>query len=810
MNISYNWLHQYLSRTVPVEELTTLLTGCGLEVESVEPFQSVKGGLKNLIIGEVLEASRHPNADRLTITKVNLGNNKISQIVCGAPNVAAGQKVIVAPPGTTIFPLKGEPFEIKSSKIRGEVSEGMICAEDEISLGENHEGIMVLDAAAVPGTPVSEYFKLETDYTVSIGLTPNRADAASHLGVARDLRAVINTAALTDNSLTIELFLPPVVNLNAPAVSPIINVRIESEACTRYSGIHLHDIKVKPSPEWLQARLKAVGLKPVNNVVDVTNFVMYETGQPLHAFDASAIKGKEIIVKPLPRDTKFVTLDGIERKLAGNELMICDAEGGLCIAGVFGGLTSGVKETTTEIFLESACFDAVAIRKASKLHGLKTDASFRFERGSDPEITVTALVRAVSLLQEVADARLSSSLIDIYPHPVIPAKVVFPVVRFQQLTGVSISTENMKRILNLLDIKTLSENDNELLLSVPPYRVDVTREADIVEELLRIYGYDRIPLPSKMNTSFPNAPVVMLEQIRRDTASYLIANGFMEVMSNSLTRSSGSNAENAAHIRNPLSQDLDILRPNMLAPLLDILAYNTNRKRSSLAMFEFGKTYLMLAEGYQESNHLSLLLSGDRVNQHWQVKPGAYSIYYLKSVVENLLTISKVINHPLKWEASAHSHLDNALVLKSGKKEIAVAGLINKETCLKFDLTGSKWFADLNLDLVEQLMLIKPISIQEPPKFPEVRRDLSLLLDKSVQYEALEKLAFETERKILRNVNLFDVYQGDKIGSDKKSYALSFVIRDDEKTLTDKEIDRVMQRLMESFEKKLGAIVRKN
>lgn len=808
MNISYRWLKQYIDFEHPPEELAALLTGCGLEAESIEPFESIKGGLKGLVVGEVLETQKHPNADKLTICKVNLGNGDPSQIVCGAPNVAAGQKVIVATPGTTIFPLKGEPFEIKKSKIRGEESAGMICAEDEVGLGESHDGILILREDAVPGTDVAQYFNIENDFTISIGLTPNRPDAASHIGVARDLRAVLNTSHPGNE---IQIRWPDLSSFSAPKAEPRIRVKLESEACTRYSGIHITGIKVAPSPEWLQNRLKSVGLSPINNVVDITNFVLYEMGQPLHAFDANKIAGGEVIVKRLAPETRFVTLDGTERKLDGTELMICDANGGMCIAGVFGGIHSGVSDQTTEVFLESACFDPVSIRKTSKLHGLKTDASFRFERGTDPNITVTALKRAAMMICEITGGTISSDVIDVYPHPVSNWKLDYHFPNFNKLTGVNIELQLFRKILGWLDIIITGEEGQLLKLEIPPYRVDVTREADVTEEVLRIIGYDRIPLPDKMSAALPSPERVKLEKTRKDMASWLTSNGYFEIMCNSLYRSSmyDEHITAPARIKNPLSQELDTLRPEMLFPMLDTALYNHNRKRQDLKLFEFGKTYSKAETGYTEVNHLSILLTGKTHAPHWNTRPGEYSIYELKSVVDNLMKASRAGGHKLKWHLSEHPCLDLSLELKSGKHHVCTIGLVRKKVLKRFDLNGTIWFADINLDTVEKILPVASPQIAEPPKFPEVQRDLSMVLDKNVLYQSLQDVAFETERKILRDVNLFDVYQGDKIGSDKKSYALSFTLRDDEKTLTDKDIDKVMNRLMDAFEKKLGAVIRK-
>lgn len=806
MNISYRWLQQYLDFNHSPEELGVLLTGCGLEVESIEPFESVKGGLKGLVVGEVLETGRHPNADRLTICKVNVGDSDLRQIVCGAPNVAAGQKVIVALPGTLLHPRKGDPFEIKKSKIRGEESHGMICAEDEIGLGESHEGILVLDANAVPGSAVADYFKIENDYTISIGLTPNRPDAASHMGVARDLRAVINANEKNEISLR----WPNLTTFNTTAKEPVIKVRIEDEACYRYSGLHIENISVASSPEWLKNRLKAIGLTPINNVVDITNYVLYEYGQPLHAFDASKIAGGEIIVKRLAKDTIFKTLDQVERKLNGSEMMICDANGGLAIAGVFGGAESGVSETTNSVFLESAYFDSVSVRKTSKYHGLKTDASFRFERGTDPEMTIPALQRAALMICEMAGGSITSTITDVYPKPVAPSRVAYHLPRFEQLTGVKISADALKKILGWLDIKIESESENTLQLTIPAYRVDVTREADVTEEVLRIVGFDRIPLPAKMQSSLPSPALVPLEKTRRDMAAWLTANGFTEIMCNSIYRSSiyENFKDEPARIKNPLSRDLDILRPDMLHPMLDTALYNFNRQRHDLRLFEYGKTYHKTNDVYHEENHLSLLLTGKTNPPHWSHPPGEYTVYFVRSVIENLLVAARADTKKMHWENATDDFLSQALVLVSGKKEVARIGAVRKKVLKPFDLSGTLWHADLHLDVVASLMRRQAMKIAEPPRFPEVQRDLSMVLDRSVQYRSLEELAYETERKLLQNVNLFDVYEGEKIGEGKKSYALSFTLRDDERTLTDKDIERVMTKLMDAFEKKLGAVVR--
>jgi len=808
MNISYNWLNEYLSKRLETEELSSVLTGCGLEVESIEKFETVKGGLKGLIVGEVIKTEKHPNADRLTVCDVSIGKS-IARIVCGAPNVAPAQKVVVALPGTTIFPTSGEPFEIKNSKIRGEVSEGMICAEDEIGLGSSHAGIIILNEDALPGSPVTDYLKIETDYTFSIGLTPNRSDAASHIGVARDVSAVMNSGK---DSTGIAINWPDLSGFVESTATPKIQVNIADKDCIRYSGIHLEGIKVEDSPEWLKNRLRAVGLKPINNIVDITNFVMYELGQPLHAFDASAIHGRKVTVKKLTAGSQFITLDNIPRTLNGDELMICDDAGGMCIAGVFGGIHSGVTSATNEIFLESACFDPVSVRKTSRAHGLKTDASFRFERGTDPGITVTALKRASVLISQLAGGKITSAIVDIYPEPVINPVVNYSLPKLEKLAGTSIPKSDVVKILESLDIKIKNDDGLSLQLEVPSYRVDVKREADITEEILRIYGYDRIPVPLKMNASLPAGGKERAEVVRKNCSSYLISNGFFEVMNNSLVNSSmydlpGYHPQ-AARIKNPLSRELDVLRTNMLFPLLNLVLYNRNRKRENIRVFEFGKTYEKTANGYKESERLAVLLAGERNEENWQGIKTGYSIFFLKSLAENLLSASN-FKQSSHWNPLNDTFFSEGLALMAGKKEIVKCGLVSRSVLRHFDLDGKIWFLDVNLDYIKGIPPVENIKISEPPKFPEVRRDLSMLLDKSVNYERVRSLAYETERKLLKDVFLFDVYEGDKIDTSKKSYALGFILRDDERTLTDKDIDKVMQRLIDGYESKLGAIIRK-
>ncbi|MGR6087549.1 MAG: phenylalanine--tRNA ligase subunit beta [Arcticibacter sp.] len=809
MNISLNWLKQYIDIQESPETISALLTGCGLEVESIEPFESVKGGLRGLVVGHVLETARHPNADRLTVCKVDLGGGQISQIVCGAPNVAAGQKVIVAVPGTVIHPAKGEPFEIKKSKIRGEASEGMICAQDEIGLGEDHSGIMVLHDGAQPGEPVTNHFSVEQDLVLSIGLTPNRSDAASHFGVARDLRAVINT----NGERQVDLRQPDVSGFVAPNEKPAVEVSVEDEDCIRYAGVHITGVKVGPSPEWLQNRLKSIGLNPINNIVDITNFVLHETGQPLHAFDAARIEGGKVLVKKLPARTMFTTLDGVERKLNGNELMICDERGGMCMAGIFGGLNSGVSESTTDVFLESACFSPVSVRKSSKHHGLKTDASFRFERGSDPEIVGYALQRAALLIADVAGGQVTSNITDHYPQPVAWKTFKLRASTIKRITGIDMEPGVVMGILGNLDIRVLKEHDLGYDIEVPPYRVDVTREADVCEELLRIFGYDRIPLPETMQISLQSGGDAPFESRRKSISHHLSANGFHEIMSNSLFRSNAYADElqpKLARIRNPLSNELDVMRHDLLLPMMDAAVYNQNRQRSDLRLFEFGKSYALHEGKYHEVNGVGVLLNGLRNPGTWDHKKEPFSFYYLKSTIQNILTATGFVVPLSAWQYHGdHPQLEDCVACMHKEEMVGVYGRVRKKLLKEFGLQGPAFYAYLNLDLLERKFSAPRLKAVEPPRFPEVHRDLSMILDRNIRYGDLEQLAFETDKGLLREVGLFDVYEDAKLGENKKSYALSFVLRDDEKTLTDKEIDKAMQRIMDAYEREMGAVIRK-
>jgi len=819
MKISYHWLKDHIRTELSPQEIGHLLTGCGLEVESVEPFEYIRGGLRGLVIGEVKECAKHPNADKLSLTKVDVGGSELLSIVCGAPNVAAGQKVIVAPVGTTVHPLNGEPFEIKKSKIRGELSEGMICAEDEISLGSSHTGILVLAPEAEIGSSAAKYFKVDNDYVFEIGLTPNRADAASHFGVARDLAAVLYAQRLQHDPMAEHepAQWPSMAAFGEDLPQGRISVSLENpEACLHYSGVLIEGIEVKPSPEWLQRRLNAIGLRPINNIVDVTNYVLHELGQPLHAFDAAQIKGEKVRVRKAESGTKFTTLDGVERTLTENDLMICDAEKPMCIAGVFGGLQSGVTEKTEAIFLESACFEPVHVRKTSKHHGLKTDSSFRFERGTDVNMTTAALQRAAFLIRELAGGEVVSALIDIYPQPVVPAEVAFSFHQAETLIGKTIERSLVKKIIRALDIEILSEGGDALLLAIPPFRVDVKREADVVEEILRIYGYNNIEMPQQVRASLSYAPKPDPERIRNVSADQLAALGFNEILCNSLTKASYTEdvpafpAGENVNILNPLSSDLGIMRRTLLFGGLETIAYNQNRKQGDLRLFEFGKIYQRTKNEkwpYAESLRLSVWLCGRREPESWKTKEEAAGAYDLKLVVQQVLTRLGLEN--LKTEKLSDALISEGLVCSQGKRELVRFGKTAKAQLKKADVSGEVWWADFNWENVLQAVASsKGIQFKEVSKFPSVRRDLALLIDGKIEYKEVEQLAYQTERQILREVNLFDVYEGEKIGPGKKSYAVSFILQDEQATLTDKQIDKVMEKLVKAYTEKLGATIR--
>lgn len=803
MTISYNWLKEYIDIPESPDELAGILTSTGLEVETVEEHETIKGGLKGLVVGEVLTCQKHPNADKLSLTTVDVGDGKIRNIVCGASNVAAGQKVIVALPGTTLYPAGGDSFTIKAAKIRGEQSEGMICAEDEIGIGKSHEGIIVLPADAKAGTPAAEYYKIESDHIIEIGLTPNRADAASHIGVARDIRAARSR----------EIRRPSVDAFTVSNTSGTIPVVVENkEACPRYSGVTISGVTVKESPEWLKNRLLSIGLTPINNVVDITNFVLHETGQPLHAFDLAKIRGR-VVVKTMPEGTPFVTLDGKERKLTSQDLMICDDQEGMCIAGVFGGIHSGITNESKQIFLESACFSPDYIRRTSMYHQLKTDASFRFERGTDPEITVYALKRAALLICELAGGEISSDIVDIYPEPVKPRVVKVKHKNIDRLIGKQIPHDEIFAILGRLDIEVLEKNDGEFSVAVPPYRVDVIQEADVVEEILRIYGFNKIELSPTAGTDYlADFPVKDPDKYRRTIGEMLAGNGFYEIWTNSLTNQSYQTKHNLefrgepVEMLNKLSEEQGILRQTMLFTGLEVCAYNINRKQRDLRLFEFGKIYYKEGGKYHEEERLALYMTGNREAENWQRKTESVSYFDLAQQVNHILSRSGL--QQVKQEVVQDQLFDYGLRVMRGKDEVGKLGKVKSTLLKEFGIKQEIFYGELNSALLFQSANPKLV-IQEVAKFPEVRRDLSLVIDKGISFDEIRSLVLSTERKLIRNIVAFDVYEGDKIASGKKAYALGFTLQDELKTLTDEEIDKTMQKLMNAFEQKLGALIRK-
>ncbi len=799
MKISYNWLKQFLSTELAPQELSLILTNIGLEVESLEKVQPVAGGLEGLVIGHVLTRIQHPNADRLSVTTVDVGTGEAVQIVCGAPNVAAGQKVVVATVGTTVHPNEGEPFKINKSKIRGEVSEGMICAEDEIGLGNSHAGIMVLGEDAVPGTPANEFFKLEDDYQFEIGLTPNRADAASHFGVARDLAAYLKQG----------LKMPDVSAFKTTDKTLEIEVNVEdTAACPRYSSVTISGVTVQTSPDWLQDKLKVIGIRPINNIVDITNYILHELGQPLHAFDADEISGQQVIVKKCTEGTPFVTLDGVERKLGAEDLMICDAEKPLTIAGVYGGKNSGVSEKTTNIFLESAYFNAVSVRKTAKRHGLKTDASFRYERGTDPEMTVFALKRAALLICELGGGHISSEISDIYPDPVSPAKVDVTYHNINKLIGAVIPDEEIRSIITAVGIKITQENEQGLSLEIPAYKVDVTRECDVTEEVLRIYGYNNIAIPTKINASLAFTAKPDKEQTQHVIADLLTANGFLEIWCNSLTKGIYADPkEEAVQILNPLSSDLNVMRQRLLPPALESVAYNQNRKNPDVKFYEFGKTYHLINEAYVERPRLLLVMSGALTEENWSTKTESLSFYHLKSAVEAVIGRLGIANYQIEEISDAHYAF--GLRYFRGQQTIVTFGAVTAADKKLADVDKEVYYADFDWALLLDIVRKNKVIFKEIPKFPVVRRDLSMLVDAGVTFEQLKAVAFKTEKKLLKQVQVFDVYVGDKLPEGKKSYALNFTLQDDQQTLTDKQIDSVMQKIIANLEQSAKAEIRK-
>ncbi|MBX2958563.1 MAG: phenylalanine--tRNA ligase subunit beta [Flavobacteriales bacterium] len=803
MKISYSWLKNYIKTDIKPEEVAQLLTDTGLEVEGFEKIQTVKGGLEGLVIGEVLTKTKHPDADRLNVTTVNVGGQEPLQIVCGAANVAVGQKVVVATVGTTLYNGE-ESFQIKKSKIRGEVSEGMICAEDEIGLGNSHDGIMVLNADAKIGSLAKEYFKIEDDFVFEIGLTPNRTDATSHIGVARDLAAALNIKnPTTIVRPSVDAFKVDNVNLTIP-----VEV-LDTERCPRYTGITLSGIEVKDSPDWLKNKLLAIGLKPINNIVDVTNFVLHETGQPLHAFDADKIAGKKVIVKTVADQTVFTTLDDKERKLSANDLMICNTNEPMCIAGVFGGAKSGVNNSTKNIFLESAYFNPVSVRKTAKFHGLNTDASFRYERGADPNITVYALKRAILLMQEVAGGKVSSEIIDVYPKPIQDFNVELAYSTCDKLIGEKLDRAIIKKILLSLEIKIVNETAEGLMLQIPPFKADVQRDVDVVEEILRVFGYNNIKLPDLMSSALVYRPSVDKDKIINTLSDLLVSQGFNEILSNSLTKSSYyQEKDSLVKLLNPLSSELDVMRQTLLFNGLETIVYNQNRKSPNIKFFEIGKTYTKQSDKFVENSFVGIFISGNYAQENWNVSKSATNFFHLKGYVQTILEKFGLAEANFLFNQESDSLFNYALTYQLNDKELVKLGKVSTKIQKQFDITNEVFYAQINLDNFIKLASKTKIQYKEIGKYPSVRRDLALLIDKQINYHQLEKLAYKQEKRLLKQVNLFDVYEGKNLEEGKKSYAVSFVFQDDEKTLTDVQIDKTMERLIQVFNTELGAKLR--
>ncbi|MGL5683460.1 MAG: phenylalanine--tRNA ligase subunit beta [Marinifilaceae bacterium] len=816
MNISLNWLKEYIDINLPAEEIAKILTNIGLEVGGIEEFESIRGGLKGLVVGEVKTCEDHADSDHLHVTTVDLGNGEFTPIVCGAPNVAAGQKVIVATVGTVLYDGDNE-FVIKKSKIRGEVSEGMICAEDEIGVGASHDGIIVLPAETPVGMPAAEYYNVSNDTIIEVDITPNRIDGASVIGVARDLAAYLKQ---TDANAAYKL--PSVEDFKVDRTDSPIAIRIErAEACHRYAGICVENVKVAPSPEWLQSRLRSIGLTPINNVVDVTNFILFELGQPLHAFDKAKIKGNEVVVKTMEQGTKFVTLDGVERTLDKDDLMICNENEPMCIAGVFGGLESGITEQTTNVFIESAYFDSVFVRKTARRHGLSTDASFRFERGTDPNMVIRALKRAALLIKEVAGGEIASEIIDIYPTPVTPFEVTLRYAQVDRLLGKQIGHDTIKSIVTALEMEVVSETAETLVLNVPVYRVDVQRECDVIEDILRIYGFNNIEVPAKVNSTLGFSHHPDDYKLKNNIGDMLAANGFAEIMNNSLTKSAyfeemeSFKADNTVILCNPLSSDLNAMRQSLLFGGLESLAYNINRRSGSLRMFEFGKSYTFHLNDdidhhtrYREEDRLALFITGSKDTLSWNAPEVKSDFFNLKAYCEMILTRLGIKADELKTESTQGDIYRDGLDYYLNGQVVLSMGIVSKKVLKRVDIKQDVFYAEFSWEALMKAVKNKKIVFVPMPKFPAVKRDLALLVDKKVTFKELRDIAYRTEKKLLTDVTLFDVYEGEKLGADKKSYALSYTILDTEKTLTDKQIDKIMNKLIGTYKHQLGAEIR--
>ena len=818
MNISYNWLKDYLQFDLSPAETAEALTSIGLETGSVEEIETIKGGLEGLVIGKVLTCTAHPNSDHLHLTTVDIGNDEPLRIVCGAPNVAAGQKVVVATIGTKLY-FGGEEITIKRSKIRGEESFGMICAEDEIGIGTSHDGIIVLPEDAPIGMPAKEYFHVESDYVLEVDITPNRSDAVSHFGVARDLAAWLKQAGKSYS-----LNKPSVADFKIDRKEGGIEVVVENmEACPRYSGLTIRNVTVKESPDWLKNKLRTIGLRPINNIVDITNFILHETGHPMHAFDADSITGNEVIVRTLPDKTKFVTLDGQEHELSSDDLMICNSEEGMCIAGVFGGLKSGVTDDTKNIFLESAYFNPTWIRKTARRHGLSTDSSFRFERGTDPNNTVYVLKRAAMLVKELAGGEIEGEIRDIYPQPIEKPRVELTYNKLNSLVGKEIPKAVVLSILESLEIEIEEESEDKLTLRIPTYRVDVLRDVDVIEDILRIYGYNNVEIGDSLRSSLSYQTATdRKHRLQTLISEQLTANGFFEIMNNSLTKKAyyenneAFPSANCVALINPLSNDLGVMRQTLLYGGLESIAYNRNRKNGDLRFYEFGNCYFfdasqknpdkILAE-YSEETHFGLWLCGKRTRKNWAAPESESSIFELKAYVENVLKRLGIYQQ-VKFETFQSPIFAAGLKIDLRNKSLGQMGIVSKSICRSFDIDTDVYFAELNWDVILKAIGKNSVEFTEISKFPAVSRDLALLVDKKTTFAEIEQIARKSEKKLLREITLFDVYEGKNLPEGKKSYAVNFVLQDEEKTLNEKQIDTVMQKIRQSLEKELGAVLR--
>lgn len=824
MKASYKWLREYVDTDLTPNELDELLTFSGLEIEGVEKVESIPGGLEHVVIAQVLTCENHPDSDHLHITTVDVGGERPLDIVCGAPNVAAGQKVVCATIGTKIYTSETEYYEIKRGKLRGAVSEGMLCAADELQLGSSHDGIMVLPDDAPVGMPAKEYFHLEEDYTLEVAITANRSDATSHIGVARDIVAVLNTRTGADK----KILWPEVADLSQArnTTANPISVTVERpDLCPRYTGIVLENVKVADSPEWLQNKLRTIGIRPINNVVDITNFVLMEVGQPMHAFDADKIAGNKVIVKTLPQGTSFVTLDGVERKLDERDLMICNEQEGMCIAGVFGGEKSGITNDTTRMFLESAYFNPMSIRKTSKRHTLKTDASFRYERGCDPNITLWALQRAVKLLQELAGATVASEVIDVYPTPIERAAVDINFNRITRLVGQEIPVDDIRTALLSLDIEIVSETAEGMSLRIPTCKVDVYRECDVVEEIMRIYGYNKIDVDERISSCLSFGQKPNPRRLQNIVSDMLTNNGFSEIMNNSLTKAEyfENNADfdpaRSIQILNPLSKELNVMRQTLLYCGMECVVRNLNYKIHDQKLYEFGRTYqkvegeaagTAVTDKYEEVQHLSMFMTGNDAAESWRGKPAPVDFYHLKAHVMNILRRMRMNITRMEFVPTTKKYFAEGIdiIFRDSKKELCSFGRLNKDTLRRMDCKQDVFYADINWQLLLKSYPSKEVLYAEVAKFPEVRRDLALVLDKSVTFAEIERVAYATEKKLLKRISLFDVYEGKGITEGKKSYAVSFILQDKDKTLNDKQIETVMTKIQKNLENQLNAHIR--